>query len=103
MSFVNYVSLARADHLSILSGFVVLGEILLENDSRVVENLAYAVKIDRITLQFELLGDDIEQAWVSLIIDQRSRQLLVQLLRDVEDVMDIFRCLGSKNPLPAEK
>lgn len=103
MSFVNYVSLARADHLSILSGFVVLGEILLENDSRVVENLAYAVKIDRITLQFELLGDDIEQAWVSLIIDQRSRQWLVQLLRDVEDVMDIFRCLGPENPLPAEK
>lgn len=103
MSFVNYVSLARADHLSILSGLVVLGEILLENDSRVVENLAYAVNIDRITLQFELLGDDIEQAWVSLIIDQRSRQWLVQLLQDVEDVMDIFRCLGPENPLPAEK
>lgn len=100
---MNNVSLAKADYLSLLSELVVRGASLLDDDSRVVENLAYAVKIDRITLQFELLGDDIEQAWVSLIIDQRSRQLLVQLLRDVEDVMDIFRCLGSKNPLPAEK
>lgn len=100
---MNNVSLAKADYLSLLSELVVRGASLLDDDSRVVENLAYAVNIDRITLQFELLGDDIEQAWVSLIIDQRSRQWLVQLLRDVEDVMDIFRCLGPENPLPAEK
>lgn len=76
--------------------------LILDDDSRVVENLALAVKVDRITLQFELLIDDIKQAELFLKTGQRSRRWLTQLLRDLEEVMDIFSCLYSKYPFHAK-
>jgi len=90
-------------HLSVLTELVAKGARLLDDDSRVVQTLAFAVKVDRIVLQFELLGDEIYKALLFLEVDKRSGQWLERLLRDLEDVLDMFRWLGPDAEVHADK
>lgn len=92
---INFISAKLAE-------LIALGDVLLLDESWVVKDLSSAVTVDQIMLQFEILRDDVQDPSHFPDIRQRANQWS-QLLKDIEDVKDIFQLVDSDAELPATK